>query len=395
LAEAYKLLDLTEATFSSGSIFTDVISKCTTLYYLKKFDEFITVFEKEKIPPFDLIQLRELQAMLFRSYFSVGKFEKIYNLMYNDDLSNYHKSELLVYAVSALKVGDLETAKRVTGLLVGEKELYAESLFSLGKYYQENKKPDDAMGYYSRIITECPTALEFVDNAKIGISEVYIQKKRYQDAISKLSEIKIPRLQNKKNAMLIVSYFEAGENQKAVVSTETLLNQLLQANEGEIVMKYNLEYYYKEKNPQKFDQYWLFSLKYKNLNQYADFLNAKLSYETMNYNKAYNLFYKLTQQEGRFTDESLYRLGMISLFVYNNITNAKIFFSKVAESKSAEMKLKVKSRINCAILSKEMNKPADSKTFLDSVIAESDRGLPNSQAKNLYEAFGIGGNENK
>jgi len=258
--------------------------------------------------------------------------------------------------------------------------------YSLGLYYYKNSKIEEAMGIYSRIIIECPKT-KLVDYAKIEFAEIYISKGRYEDAVNKLSEIKNKKLRNRKNSMLILSYYNLNKNKKALALTNKELYRLLKSPHGEAIMKANLIHFYDKNNINQFTRFSKYLARYSGNDHYINYYTGKIYYNIKNYRKSYYYFYKLSQVENHYQSETFFYLAKISLFIYRNKKNSVKYFIKTIESNN-ESEFSCRARINLAILYHEMKQKTLSKDALLQVIKGPNRGLYNTQAKNLYELYG-------
>jgi hypothetical protein len=389
-SEYYKLYLTSSIGEESGIAY---FNRLISLYHIKKYEDVIAIIKNGQLPPLNEDQWKQIPLILARSYFLTNDFEKAYNVLKNSTTAALLKEDMLIFVKSALQVNDpasaLEVVKLIKGDTEAEKNLYAEALFALGIYHMKNEKTEDAKGFFTRIIIECPGA-RAVDSGRASLAEMYISAEGYKDAISMLNTITSKELQDKKNALLILSYFGIGDTKSAVNLSDKFINQLILSEHGEDVVRKNMEFYYKEKNIQEFNRYSNYFNRYKGSGDYINYLNAKLYYDSRNYKNAYYFFYKLSQGESRYLDEALFNVARLSLFIMYDKNSAVWYYKKLLDRAEADRQLKLKSRLELAIIQAELNRKDESQKFLQEIIRDGSRGPIHDQALNLYEAYGFG-----
>ncbi|MDY6934266.1 MAG: tetratricopeptide repeat protein [Spirochaetota bacterium] len=372
---------------NAASVF---LYRIISLYKMRRYKEIISVLEKEDIPRMDDYTSKQISLWVGRSHYQIGQFEEAYNVMYNWNIRDYSIGDLLIITKISLKVGDIKSAKEASELLQGDKDAYAESLYAFGKYYLEEDEIDISIGYFSRIIIESPTS-EYTDLAKVEIAEIYIIQNRLSDAIQQLTEIKNQKIVNRKNAMLIVANFRAGNNKKAISLTKTHLKKLTKTEYGEMAIKENLLYYFNKNNLKEFKKYSWYLKKYKGNNSYINYLSGKIYFDQNKYKSSYYFFYKLAQVKNEYTEESLFYLGIISLFQQKNTERAVGYFNRIIKEKNPtnqDSKFLVQAKIYLSIILKERGNMADSKKILKDILRSSENMMWKTQAENLFEYYG-------
>lgn len=368
---------------NAASVF---LYRIISLYKLKKYDDIISLLQKKDVPAMDSYTTKQISLWWGRSLFQTENYEEAYNVIYNWDLKDYSLSDILIISKIALKLGNLKTAKDASILLQENKEFYADSLYSFGLYYLEKEEFDDAMGYFSRILIECPTT-EFVDLAKIEISEIFIIKKRYSDAIQTLNEIGSSKILHRKNAMLITVYFKTKNYQTAISLSNKYIKQLIDKPFGKTAVEENLLYYYNTKKTKKFKEYSKYYKKYEQNNFLVNYLSGKLYFELNTFKSSYYYFYKLANAKCKYTGEALYYLGVISLFQQKNKRRSMDFFKKMLKETSSPNKLIMKGKMNLSILLAEKGDINESKKILMEMLNNSENSLSKALANNLLEYF--------
>jgi tetratricopeptide (TPR) repeat protein len=153
----------------------------------------------------------------------------------------------------------------------------------------------------------------------------------------------------------------------------------------EKVVLLNLDYHFKEKNLNQFLKYANLLKQYKNYDNYIDYHSALLYYETADYQKSYNSFYKLSLRENEYTTEMNYYLGRLNLLYNKNKSTAMKYFLKVVELDSKSDFIN-KSKIELGILYYEMKNKEYAYSYLNEVIG-SNQGKFKMEAENLLEYF--------
>ncbi|MCP4129827.1 MAG: tetratricopeptide repeat protein [bacterium] len=357
------------------------------LYNLKRFGEVISIIKEGNMPPMEEAQWRDIPLLLGRCFYRLGKIETTYQVLYKESLSEYPLPDILIFIKSAIHVGDIHSAKETVKYLEKNKNIYAESLYDMGLFYFNKEKVDDAMGFFSRIIIECPSS-GFVGAAKAELSRIYIKQERYKDALARLLEIKDKNLADRKISMLINVYFTMGDSKKAIAMTRKHLKALLKGKYGEDIVKRNIEYFYKKKNLKEFNRFVRYLGRYKGNAAYINYMTGQFYYEKKYYQKSYYYFYKLSLLESEYKEESLYSLGSIALFVHRNKRLAVKYFTKLAEQDNKTSLYRWRAALNLAIIMNEMNNKNLSRYYLLEVMNSSLRGNYRAQALNLFERYG-------
>ncbi|OHD64136.1 MAG: hypothetical protein A2176_00650 [Spirochaetes bacterium RBG_13_51_14] len=387
--EYYNKYLISPYTVNRGSAF---YKKILTLYNLRWYDDVITLATKGDVPPMDESQIEEISLLLARSYYSQKKLKEAYLTLDIKRIGDYPKDDILMYIRSALSVGDYRSAMEANEFLENDKQVFAESLYLIGEFILRSENPEEAELYFSKIINECP-GTSFVNRAKLSLSEMHIMNKKYQDAVNLLGEVTDDAgndLRNRKNSLLIQCFFEMGMADKAVSSTEDHLSELLSSEHGESVMKHMLEYYHKKNDLQQFERYAQYLGKYTGNEPLIYHLSGTIYLQSGNFYKSYNYFYALSRMKSRYTDEALYYLGVYSLQVARNLSNAITYFSQLLALEEGNAAMKLKAQIELAIIYREMNNNDKAWNCLQQVLSATQRGLYYIQAGNLHEEFGYG-----
>jgi tetratricopeptide (TPR) repeat protein len=370
---------------NAASVF---LYRIISLERLGKYKEVISILDlKDIMPSMDDFTAKQLTLIKGRSYYNTGEYKKAYDSYSLWRLIDLTEEDLASILKSSIKVDDIITAKKAAELINNNKDLRAEGFYELGLLYINKNDYENANDYLSRIIIEIPSS-ELIDIAKVEIADIYIKKERYEEAVQKLLEIKIEKLQAKKCALLIVSYFRSGNEKEAITLTKKYLKDFIKSPYAETVLKENILYYYKIKNIIEFNSYSQFLNKYPGNNIFLNYLTAKLNFETMNYKTSYFYYYKLADIESEYKDEAIFYLGLISLLNNNDINLARKYFNKISGSSYSKNIFAMQGKIDLSILSSETGNIELSKKALFDILDNSDSRILRIQAENLIEYFG-------
>lgn len=369
---------------NAGSVF---LYRIISLYMQGKYKVVISLLTGQEIPDMSSYTAKQLVIWKGRSYYQLGYHEKAYKTFLSLELNDLPLSDIVILSRCAIELGDIETAQMTAEMLQDDKNLYAEALYYLGEHYLQKNDYDTAKTYLLNVIFESPDS-EFVDNAKASMAELHIKRGSYSDAIQKLKEIKKPQLEDKKNALLIVSYFKTGRSKEAVELTRRNLKRLLDSPYGESALKETLYYYYQEVDRKNFKRYSRYLLRYSGNANYVNFLSGMLYFRLSRYNTAYYFLYRTGQTDSEYRDEALYYLGMISYLQHKNPRLAKNHFNKLIRKETDNNEFSVRAKIALSIMYKEEGEIELSKRYLSEIINSTDNKLLFIQAKNLFEYFG-------
>jgi len=357
-------------------------------YNLKKYDDVIKKIKKEKMPPMSEDYWEKIPLILARSYFYKNNFIETYRLLKSEKYDGYSKSDILILLKSAVAIGDINTAKGLIQYLQNSKFYYAEALYAIGKYFFNKESFDESLGYFSRILIECPKT-SAVTPAKLEIAKIYIEKERFKDAISRLKEIDNKKFLSSKISMLIKLYFQLGKYKQALSLTQKNLYTLLKTTSGEDIIKLNIEYFFTKRNRYQFFKYTKYLKNYKGNYFYLNNKIALFYFNTAIFSKAYYYFYKNSSVKNKYQRLSYFYLGKISYHIYRKRSNAINFYLKLLNLKEVSKKIYYKTIINLAILYFEQNNKKLCKKHLKDIINSPRNGTFHEQAENLYEFYGF------
>jgi tetratricopeptide (TPR) repeat protein len=365
-------------------------SKLQALYHLKRYGEVAATIKNGNFPLMNEAQLRDIPLMQARSYFNMKEYDEAYRLMDIRNVQRYPAEDIMMYIKCALLVGDKRSAMKANENLVSDKQLFSESLYIIGDFFLKNDIPDQAEHFFSKILYECPET-RFVDAARVSLGEIWARNEKYREAVTVLSEVNAKDVLNRKNSLLIACYFGMNMDEMGALVTREHLDDLLKSEYSQEVLKYNLNFFYRKKDLQQFNQYAKYLSRHAGNEDLINYLAAKINFESGNYYKSCNYFNALSKTKNRYRGESLYYLGMYNLLVNGNAGTAIVYFSRLEDMQDVDQTLRLKAMIHLAIIYRELKNNYKAQAYLDEVLLSKERGLIFNQASNLYEAFGYAG----
>lgn len=367
--------------------------KIMTLYNLKRYEDVTAMIPEGERPPLSEAQWHEAVLVVARSYYKQKKIKEVYSTLELDNMQDYPKEDVLMYVRCALEVGDYRSAMEANEFLESDRTSFSESLFLIGDYLLRNGKQDEAGLYFTKVINECP-GTAYVDHAKLSIGEMMIAAKEHQDAVLLISEVADSadqEKQSRKYSLLIRSYFEKGEDEKAAALCEQHLSGLASSHYGESVFRLMVEHYYRKNDLQLFEKYSAYLIRYQGNEQLLNYLSGKIYLRAGNFYRAYNYYFALAKTKSGHADEAYYFLGLYNMLVVKSATNAIHYYTRVIDLPEGDAAIKAKARIDLSLIYREMNNPERANEYLKQVLSATQRGLQFMQATNLQEAFSGGG----
>lgn len=373
---------------SGGAYYKKIVS----LYRLKRYEEIITIITRGQFPSMNEVQWKEIPLLHARSYYHLNKYDKVYMTLDKRNVREYPREDVLMYVRCALSVGDYRSAIEASEFLESDRNYLAESLYLIGDHLLRKEKKEEADLYFLKIINDCP-GTRFVSHAKLSLGEIALNAGRLRDAADAISAVDPAGdgdVQNRKDSLLILCYFEMGSTDAAVSHAEAHLGGLLSGTYGEQVMQRMLWYYYKKKDLQQFGRYATFLKRYPGNEPLVACLSGRIQFYTGNYRASYTHFLALSRMKGEYARESWYHLGMYAMLAAGNPAGGLDYFTKVIDAREGRESLTRKALIQSAIIYHEMKNDMKARECLERVMSSSGQGLMYMQARNLYEAFGYG-----
>ncbi len=374
----------TEGRKDAGSVF---LYRAISLYSLGRYREVVSLISEGRVPPMDEYTGKQLRLWLGRSYFLIGNYEMAYKSLYTGNLKDNEPADLIMVMKSALEVGDIWTAQAAPARLVNDQELYGESLYLLGMYYLREGQHEAAFDFFAKASREA-SGSAFAERAKIEIAEIHVKEKRYSEAVEVLGGISDPALDDRKTALLIISWFGTGKTREAVELTNGSIGRLLNIPLGEAVVMENLLHYYRLKDLEKFNLYAGHLNRYTGNGPVINHLAGKLHFELGHYGTAYYYFYKLSQAESEYREEAYYLMGTISLVEQKNRNLAAGYFKKLSEIGRRDNPFVLRAKLSLSIILNEAGDVDGSKKVLTGMLTGSEGVAVKAQAENLWQHFG-------
>jgi tetratricopeptide (TPR) repeat protein len=243
------------------------------------------------------------------------------------------------------------------------------------------------MDFFTKVVKECPDS-SFADPARMELSELFVRNRRFAEAVANLDEIKDEKLLDRRNALLIISFFRTGKIHQAIELTRKNIPKLLGLPHGEAVVKENLFYYFLNRDVENFTLYSGYMGRYGGTGALVNYLSGRLYFEIGRYSTSYYYFYKLAHAESEYKDEALYNLAVISLYEQKNRNLAIVYFKKLAESANPGNAVVIKAKMNLAILLNEKGDIPASRNTLKEISEGPENVAVKTQAENLWNYFG-------
>ena len=154
------------------------------------------------------------------------------------------------------------------------------------------------------------------------------------------------------------------------------------------MVRENLRYYYRQGDTNQFKTYAALLNRYPGNANLVNFLRGKLNLDKGQFNAAYYYFYKSSQTENDYREESLYHLGMISMIHQKNNKLAIAYFTRLAAGDQADSIYIARAKINLSILYNETGNTEKSLSNLKEIHKGVSGAAIKIQAENLMRYFG-------
>ncbi len=361
--------------------------RAISLYRLGRFAELVRVFEHEPVPQSEEFVTRLINLYRGKSYYQTGQNAKAYDIFKRYDPTSLSEGDLDVSAKIALASGDIAMAKRSVDLLRLNREKYAEGLTGIAGYYARENDLAVATSYYEKVIDECADT-PFADRARLELAGIDYRRKQYQSAAARLEAITDAGLSDRKNALLVQSYFRTGRRAQATELLEANLQKLSRSPFGEGAFREALYSYYKKGDEKSFSRYSDYLKRYGGTSDYITHLSGRLNFNQEKFAASYLNFYRLSQGKSEYLPESLYHLGLITLMFQNNPAGAEQYFKKLIDRDGGTNLYALKSRLLLSIRAREEGNDATARDHLTFIIGNSPESHLRVQAMNLFEYYG-------
>ncbi len=363
-------------------------NRLISLYKLADYEQVISIIRKGGMPPMEEEKWKEIPLFLSRSYFNLGNYTRVYQIMYSEDFGIYKPSDLILFVKSSLEVNDPDSANLAGDKLKDNRKFYAEYLLSIGDYYRKKKYSDKSIGYYLKV-TAHYSDTESADKAAMMLAETYYEREQYAKTIEYLNNIKNKDLDEKKIYLFVRTFFSMNDPAKGTSYTQRNLRIVLKSNYSEEILKLNLEYYLKQKNYRMFNTYAYYLKKKAGTEAYLNLRYADFYILLKNYKKAYYYLYRLSVMNSKYRQQAYYDLARINQFIYRSKKNAAVYYKKAAETEDGATRIKMDSLFNMAIISIETRNSDKAREILKKIMHENTGGIYYYRARNLLLHYGL------
>jgi len=354
-------------------------------FYLKEYGKVIGIIKNIKIPPLDEDQWREVPFIHARSLYMSSRFEEVYNILKWEDIKSFNDEDAKMLIDSTIKTGDIEIAAGFIDKLKDRETLYKEQLLILGNYYQSKKNYKKTEEIYNKILLSGASE-NIKETVRIELAIIKMETGDYNLSLNYLNQVELENNIPERDSLIIINHFLMGKEKIASNITDSRLNFILKNRFSERVLLLNLEYHFNNEQVNSFMKYSALLKAYRNNENYINFLTGKLYYETGDYKKSYNYFYKLSLKENEYGSETNYYLGRLSLQNNKYKSSALKYFQKSIETNSKSEYI-YKSKIELAIIYHEMNNTEDSLKFLNEITNNNGHGKYKIEAENIIEYY--------
>jgi tetratricopeptide (TPR) repeat protein len=367
---------------SRGTAYYNILK---SYFYLKEYNKVIGIIKNIKIPPLDENQWRDIPFIHARSLYMTSKFDEVYNILKWEDIKTFSDDDAKMLIDSTIKIGDVDAAAKFIEKLKDRGSLHNEQLLILGNYYQNQKKYDKAEEIYN-IILISDTAESIKENVRLELAVIKMEAGDFTLSLNYLNQVEIEKNVPERDSLIIINHFYLGKEKTAAAITDSRINYILKTRFTEKVLILNITYHFNSKQTKEFLKYANFLKSYRNNDDYVSFLSGKLFYETGDYKKSYNYFYKLSLKDNDYTAETNYYLGQLSLYYNKNKNSALKYFLKAVELESGNDYV-YKSKIELAIIYYEMKNIEIAYNYLHEIVKDNTHGKYKIEAENLLEYF--------
>ena len=354
-------------------------------FNLKEYNKVIDIIKNIKIPPLDEHQWQEIPLIQARSFYLTSRFNEVYSLLKWEDIKTFNDDDARMLIDSTIKTGDIVTAEKFINQLKNREVLYFEQMLSFGKEYKARKNNAKAEEIFNTILNS-NSSEKIKESARIELAIIKMEAENYNASLNYLNQIELNDNIPERDSLIIMNQFYLGNEKAGAEITDSRSKFILKNRFTERVLLLNLDYHFKEKNLNSFLKYANLLKPYRNYDNYIDYHSALLYYETGDYQKSYNSFYKLSLRENEYTTEMNYYLGRLNLLHNKNKSTAIKYFLKVVEL-DARNDFINKSRIELGRLYYEMKNNEYAYSYLNEVISDNRHGKFRIEAENLLEYF--------
>ncbi|MCL2155004.1 MAG: tetratricopeptide repeat protein [Leptospirales bacterium] len=367
---------------SRGTAYYNLVQ---SYFNLKEYNKVIDIIKNIKIPPLDEHQWQELPLIQARSFYLTSQFNEVYSLLKWEDIKTFNDDDAGMLIDCTIKTGDIASAEKFINQLKNREALYFEQMLIFGKEHKTRKNNAKAEEIFNTILNSNSSA-KIKEGARIELAIIKMEAENYNASLNYLNQIELNDYIPERDSLIIMNQFYLGKEKSGAETTDARLKFILNNRFTEKVLLLNLDYHFKEKNLNSFLKYANLLKPYRVYDNYIDYHSALLYYETGDYQKSYNSFYKLSLSENEYTTEMNYYLGRLNLLYNKNKSTAIKYFLKVVEL-NVKNDFINKSRLELGILYYEMKNNEYAYSYLNEVISDNPQGKFRIEAENLLEYF--------
>jgi len=354
-------------------------------FNLKEYNKVIDIIRNIKIPPLDEQQWQEIPLIHARALYLSSRFNEVYSLLRWEDIKTFNDDDVRMLIECTIKTGDIVSVERFINQLKNREALYFELMLTLGKEYKARKNNVKAEEIFNTILnSNSPQKIK--ESAKIELAIIKMETENYTASLNYLNQVELNDNIAERDSLIIMNQFYLGQEKAGADITDSRLRFIQKGRFTEKVFLLNTDYHFRNNNLNSFLKYANLLRPYKNYDNYIDYHSALLYYESGDYQKSYNSFYKLSLRENEYTTEMNYYLGRLNLLYNKNKSTAIRYFLKVVEL-NAKNDFINKSRIELGLIYYEMKNNEYAYSYLNEVIRDNQQGKFRIEAENLLEYF--------
>ncbi|HOP62711.1 MAG TPA: tetratricopeptide repeat protein [Spirochaetota bacterium] len=355
-------------------------------FRLKRYGRVIEIIDSIKIPVLDENQWKEIPLLQARSYYNLNNYEQVYNIFRWENFTDFSDDDVKIIIDSTIRTGDIKTASDMISKLVGRDKIYIEMQLLLAEYYKNNGKFDKAKNLYNSILI---SGIEdkTKEKARIPLAEIFAEAGNYELSLNLLNQVELKENVAIRDCLIIINHFYMGKEKRGAEITDSRINYILDTEFTEKVLLLNIEFHYNQKDINSFKSYLKYLKSYKENDDYINYLSGKLYFETGSYRQSYLSFYKLSNKINKYSTETSYYLGKLSLLYNNNRTSSIKYFKKSLTDENKKNEFVQKSKLELAIIYHDMRRNDLSIELLNELITDNDKGRYRNQAENLLETY--------
>jgi len=365
---------------SRGTAYYNLV---TSYFNIKEYNKVIDIIKNIKIPALDEHQWQEIPLIQSRAFYLTSRFNEVYSLLKWEDIKTFNDNDARMLIDCTIKTGDIAVAERFINQLKDREILYFEQRLIFGKEYKARKNNAKAEEIFDSILNS-NSSEKIKEGARIELAVIKMEAENYDASLNYLNYIELTDNIPERDCLIIINQFYMNKEKSAAELTDSKLNFILKNRFIEKVLLLNLDYHFKNKNLNSFLKYANLLKPYRNYDNYIDYHSALLFYETGDYQKSYNSFYKLSLRENEYTTEMNYYLGRLNLLYNKNKSTAVKYFLKVVELNTKSDFIN-KSRIELGILYYEMKNNEYAYNYLNQVISDNQHSKFRIEAENILE----------